>query len=305
MSDPSDRPDTRSFAGLDRELVAFFALAFALAWGVYGILGVIGWASGGVTATELLTRGELLDFEGVDLVVPGLLVFALTRVADFSFSIAGVVLIWMTAGRPGLRTLASRLTRVRIGWQWYLVALLPVVLYTAAAVFAGVTDDAVALTVDASPAAIRAVLFAIDGGLLVTLFLRGALGEELGLRGFALPRLQERTNPFHASLVIGVLWGLWHLPVLVGREPLIVVVFLLLAIGLSFVFTWLFNGSGGSLVPVLLFHTFQNSEEMFETLLPALVGTDWELLSTLSLLVVGIAVGVWLFRQRRRARTVS
>jgi hypothetical protein len=55
----------------------------------------------------------------------------------------------------------------------------------------------------------------------------------------------------------------------------------------------------------LLFHTFQNSEEMFETLLPALVGTDWELLSTLSLLVVGIAVGVWLFRQRRRARTVS
>ncbi|MFC7176181.1 hypothetical protein [Halosegnis marinus] len=48
---------------MDRELVAFFALAFALAWGVYGILGVIGWASGGVTATELLTRGELLDFE--------------------------------------------------------------------------------------------------------------------------------------------------------------------------------------------------------------------------------------------------
>ena len=47
------------------------------------------------------------------------------------------------------------------------------------------------------------------------------MGEELGLRGFALPRLQERMPPFQASLVIGALWGAWHLPVLIVVVPLI------------------------------------------------------------------------------------
>ncbi|MCA9931130.1 MAG: hypothetical protein KC419_21745, partial [Anaerolineales bacterium] len=67
---------------------------------------------------------------------------------------------------------------------------------------------------------------------------------------------------------------------------------------LSFIFTWLFNGSGGSLLPVLLFHTLQNSEEVFEQIFPGLVGTDWELISTLALLVVGIVVGVIVRRQK-------
>lgn len=87
------------------------------------------------------------------------------------------------------------------------------------------------------------------------------MGEELGLRGFALPRLQQRMSPFAASLVLGVLWGLWHLPLLLGRDPVSVVAFLLLGIALTFVFTWLFNGSGGSLLPPLLLHATQNWDE--------------------------------------------
>ena len=53
-----------------------------------------------------------------------------------------------------------------------------------------------------------------------------------------------------------------------------VVVFLLLAFVLNFIFTWLFNGSGGSLLPVMVFHAAQNAEEIFEALFPRLVGTD-------------------------------
>ena len=136
-------------------------------------------------------------------------------------------------------------------------------------------------------------------GFFVSLFLRGALGEELGLRGFALPRLQERLSSFRASLIIGVFWGAWHLPVLIGREPLSIAAFALLSIGLSMLFTWLFNGSGGSLIPVLLFHAAQNWEDGFEVLFPGLVGTEWELVSTLSLLLIGVVASVLVWRNGR------
>jgi hypothetical protein len=73
----------------------------------------------------------------------------------------------------------------------------------------------------------------------------------------------------------------------------------LLAVTLSFVFTWLFNNSGGSLIPGRLFHGLQNNGERFEVFVPALRGTDWELLSTLGLLGIGMLSGVLLWRQTR------
>jgi hypothetical protein len=99
-------------------------------------------------------------------------------------------------------------------------------------------------------------------------------------------------------LIIGLLWGAWHLPVLLQRDVVSIVAFLLLAFGLSFIFTFLFNRSEGSLIPVLLFHATQNSEEFFETFFPALLGSDWELISTLSLLVIGLVFGIIVWRSR-------
>jgi membrane protease YdiL (CAAX protease family) len=127
----------------------------------------------------------------------------------------------------------------------------------------------------------------------------------LGLRGFALPRLQTHMSPFRASLIIGVLWGAWHLPVLLGRDLLSIVAFSLLSIGLSMLFTWMFNGSGGSLIPGLLFHATQNWEEGFETLFPVLAGTEWELLSTLGLLLIGLLAGIVVWRNGRKTQFQS
>ena len=124
------------------------------------------------------------------------------------------------------------------------------------------------------------------------------MGEELGLRGFALPRLQETMSPFRASVIIGILWAGWHIPVLLGRDVVSIIAFLLLAVVLSFIFTWLFNGSGGSLLTVMIFHAAQNSEEIFETIFPALVGTEWELIAALALLLIGIVVGIHLWRKQ-------
>jgi len=279
---------------IDWPLVSFFVLAYMIAWGVFGIMALIARQAGLDSAQTLMAMGDAYQFEGVSLGVPYWLVYFLTRLADFSFSIAGVVMIAVTAGRVGLRELWGRLTSFRIGWVWYVVGLLPVVLYILATALAGAFPSA-----DFSTSAITIALFSLQAGFFVSLFLRGAMGEELGLRGFALPRLQENNSPFRSSLIIGVLWGAWHLPVLIGRDVLSIVAFGLLSFGLSFLFTYMFNGSGGSLIPVLLFHATQNWEEGFETIFPALVGTDWELVSTLALLLIGIVAGVLVWRNSR------
>lgn len=277
---------------LDRPLILFFVLAYGIAWGAFGLVGLIARQSGLADAQTLLAMGEAFQFEGVMLTVPTWVIYLLTRLADFAFSIAGVVMISVTAGRTGLRTLWQRLTRWRIRWYWYALGLLPIGLYGVATAVAGAFPS---LNINSGTIAIA--LFSLHAGFFVSLLLRGAMGEELGLRGFALPRLQTRMSPFRASLIIGVLWGAWHLPVLIGRDPLSIAAFTLLSFGLSMMFTWLFNGSGSSLIPVLLFHATQNWEEGFELLFPSLVGTDWELVSTLALLIVGILASVVVWRK--------
>ncbi|WP_420630347.1 CPBP family intramembrane glutamic endopeptidase [Candidatus Leptofilum sp.] len=280
---------------LARPLVFFFGLAYALAWGALGVLHLIARQSGIESGLVLLQMGEAFQFGNSTPIVAPWIIYLLTRLADFAFSIAGIVTIALTTGREGLLVLWQRLTRWRMAWRWYALGLLPLGLYGVAVLVAGGVESA-----KITSTTLTTVLFSLHSGFFVSLFLRGAFGEEFGLRGFALPYLQERMSPFRASLVIGVLWGAWHLPVLWGRDALSIVAFALLSIGLSMLFTLLFNGSGGSLIPVLLFHATQNWEEGFETFFPALVGTDWELISTLSLLVVGLIAGIILKRAHTR-----
>ena len=114
------------------------------------------------------------------------------------------------------------------------------------------------------------------------LFLGGPLGEELGWRGFALPRLQARHTAYRASLLLGLIWGLWHIPLYFvpgtgqfetvsgGTDPAFAIgAFVVWTIGLSILFTWLFNETRGSLIVVILFHTSIN----LGAFVPAAVGS--------------------------------
>ncbi len=96
--------------------------------------------------------------------------------------------------------------------------------------------------------------------LLRTVLLGGPLGEEMGWRGYALDRLQTRFNALVSSLFLGVIWAFWHLPLHFAAEgrgmpfPL----FLLIVVSQSPIYTWLYNNSNRSLIPVIVFHTLQN-----------------------------------------------
>ena len=112
-----------------------------------------------------------------------------------------------------------------------------------------------------SPAIGHVPLAAVN--FVLVLLLGGPLGEEFGWRGYALPALQERYSWRFASLILGVVWGVWHLPLFyiadTAQSHIPFALFMLSTIALSVLFTWLFNRAGGSVLPALVLRTSVNA----------------------------------------------
>jgi len=161
----------------------------------------------------------------------------------------GLLVIGVASGRTGLHELFNRVVLWRIGIKWYAVAMfVPITMaFLAIGLNALLGND----LPDFAPASQLSTIF------LVCVF-TGALGEELGWRGTALPRLQARWNPLISSLILGILWGFYHLPsFLLSGLPLQnapLIPFMLGALGITILVTWTFNHTSGSLIPVFLYH---------------------------------------------------
>jgi membrane protease YdiL (CAAX protease family) len=101
-------------------------------------------------------------------------------------------------------------------------------------------------------------------GVLGLWLLTYGLGEEIGWRGFALPRLQRTRPAANAALLLGLVWACWHLPAFFFRDTYVVMgwfgfpMFAVSIVFASVIFTWLFNSTRGSLLIVVLFHIFFN-----------------------------------------------
>ncbi len=168
--------------------------------------------------------------------------------------VAAIIVAGIYYRARGVKVLLGRYVHLRIGWSNYAFAiLLPVAVV---AVDAGLNI----LLGARRPAADQ---IPTSSGLLprfVFMFLFVGLGEETGWRGFALPELQKRYSPLVASLVLGVIWAAWHIP-LIGvefRGP-VIPAFLLSVMSGSVACAWLFNRSGGGLLPLPLFHAMVNT----------------------------------------------
>jgi len=125
------------------------------------------------------------------------------------------------------------------------------------------------------------------GAFVYVLFLGGPLGEEPGWRGFALPRLQSRHGPLVGSLILGPLWGLWHLPMFFTgwNEPTVlnVVVYLLSTTSLAVAYTWAFNNTKGSVLIAILIHAaFNCATVAVAPLFPDRVLSDYGVLPILA-----------------------
>jgi membrane protease YdiL (CAAX protease family) len=150
--------------------------------------------------------------------------------------------------------------RWRVGWQWYLVVILGPAVFSL--VVAGLYVMLGGSWANAAPPALLQGPLLLLPIFLGILTLTDGLGEELAWRGFALPRLLTRYNALAASLILGVIWALWHLPLLwTEGGPMYQLPVWLLLLDLTakaVLFTWVFLHTRGSVLIAMLFHGATN-----------------------------------------------
>jgi membrane protease YdiL (CAAX protease family) len=168
--------------------------------------------------------------------------------AVYAPGLSGIFLIWHHYGLKGLVSFFRRLIFWRAPIQWWLFLLLgiPAIIYAAAAINGTINEP------------FRFVPWYLVFPALVQSLLLGPMGEEFGWRGLALPLLQRRFSPFWASLILGVVWAIWHAPAfLMGGTPQSAWSFGPFFVGLiaiTVILTPLFNASRGSLLIAILYH---------------------------------------------------
>jgi membrane protease YdiL (CAAX protease family) len=161
--------------------------------------------------------------------------------------LAAIVVIAVAEGRAGFADLGKRMIRWRVPWYYYAFALgLPLVVRAVTATLNTAAPDPDWLNLSWSSFLLWFLVRLVNP-------LDGPMAEEPAWRGFAVPRMQRRTSPLITAAVLGVLVALWHLP-LVGDTGWIGIV---TTFSITFVYVWLFNRTGGSVLLTLLFHDAQ------------------------------------------------
>lgn len=190
------------------------------------------------------------------MLVPGLL-------GAYGPSIAALILTRKEKGASGMRQLLSGLTIWRVAPGWWGVALFG---FPAMLAFAIVVYHFTGGVLGRFEPGAWCFLIPI---VLVTALPFGPLGEELGWRGYALPRLQARHSALTSSLIIGVVWTFWHIPLFwipgaaLGPWESVsiasVSTYLVSTVGTAILFTWLFNNTRGSILIAIVLHMATNA----------------------------------------------
>ncbi|TDI68199.1 MAG: CPBP family intramembrane metalloprotease [Bacteroidetes bacterium] len=188
-------------------------------------------------------------------------------------TIAALIMTHLLKGKRGIRDLLAKLLLWRVRWKWYFfVILVPITLLILAISLSDFREMALASFIPDK------LLAAIPLYLLIALPF-GPLAEELGWRGFALPRLQARFTPLVSSLIIGVIWTFWHTPMFwfpgaaipsfLELSAFSILLYLIQTTAEAILFTTVFNYTRGSVLIAIVFHmTINASENILFSALP-------------------------------------
>lgn len=212
-----------------RSIIPFTLISFGLAW---GILALFIFSPGQMT--ELF--GELTGQH------------PLFYLAVYAPAIAAFAIVIQKTGFRGLKGFLSRLLiwRSSIAWYAFLFLGIPAIFFAGALIKGNLFDDPFPFS--SVSALFSATFFAMIKGPV----------EEFGWRGMALPLLQRRFAPIWAGAILGVIWGIWHMPAFLlsgtQQSEWSFVPFFIGCVALSIIVTPLFNRSNGSILLTAFFH---------------------------------------------------
>jgi len=210
----------------------FFLLCFVLTWGYFWLI----WAPLGLPQSLIALGG-------------------------FGPAVSAFLMLATTSGKQGVLRLLRSIVHWRVGGRWYLMALvgLPILNFLAFLVVPGTLADF------AGPNWRFPQVYLTELGLSVTIGV-APMWEEIGWRGFGQPYLQRLYGPLVGTLILGALWGVWHLPFFFGplaqtgpdatfvSASIALVEFSIGLTGLSVVMAWVLNNCGGSTLMAILLH---------------------------------------------------
>ncbi len=217
----------------NRQLVLFFGLTFAISW--------ILWLPAVLKSNGFPELPEIVGLPGM--------------FAPFGPAIAAFWLTWRQSGREGVANLFRRGWTLDFDKRWLVptVFLMPLIALVTIAVFQ-LTGQAIEWEFGLSVGAVLPTFLFI--------YFLNALPEEYGWRGYALGPLLNRHSALVASLLLGFIWGLWHLPLhfIEGSAQATIPVyqFIMQQMVLAIFYTWLFNNTRGAVSVAILFHTIAN-----------------------------------------------
>jgi len=217
-----------------KELLTFFIIAFGWMWLL--------------NAPRVLASYEIIQ-------IPAILSTILSYSAVFGPGVAAFILTRTQSGKQGVKALWKKGWTAKFSKKWLVPALflMPVMGILTGQILR-LFDQPVAREYGLPPAMI------IPIGLLI--WLLGALPEEYGWRGYALPRLLKKYSPLTASLILGVAWGIWHLPLhfISSSTQYVIPVweYVLQTVLLTVIYTWLHLGTKGSILVAGFFHATGN-----------------------------------------------
>jgi membrane protease YdiL (CAAX protease family) len=254
-------------------VLRFFAVTWIVTWTLWYAASLVSFAP---------LRG-LLFLLGT--FAPGFVALALTARSD---------------GRPGVKALLERLVDWEYPARWYVFAAsyLAVIKLIVAALHRGLTGEWPRF----GPTPWVLMLAATFASVLIG----GQAGEEIGWRGYALPRMAARLGLGGASILLGVLWALWHLPLFFVRGadtfgqsfPL----YLLQVTALSVALAWLWAKTRGSLLVVMLLHAAVNNTKDIVPSADLVAGSPWGLghsmVGWLTVALLWLCAGYFLVRMR-------
>ena len=217
-------------------LLKFFFLTYAVTWACFITVERISHGPAPTTSALALVRGSLL------------------LLGTFAPSLVALGITGRAEGRPGVRALLRRTVQWQVGTRWYLFAIgyLPAIKLSVALVHRVMTGS--------WPHFGTEPWYIIVAAIIISTPVQA--GEEIGWRGYALPRLADRFGFGRASILLGLIWSCWHLPIFFLRGadkygqsfP----VWTLQVVALSVAITWLYVHTKGSLLLTMLMHSAVN-----------------------------------------------